>query len=153
MKFKLLLAIGAVALSFNASAKMLEVDYANKFCTGAVGYILPDKTTVDCQLPTESQAYEWQDNWKEGIGKSLYYSTGIGAGGLVLIAKNDKWKEYTDKAKATILYSELPLSLYVIKPKAKNITLLYHYRNPVKIQDMLLNRFNREYPTWVGGVS
>jgi hypothetical protein len=47
---------------------MIEVDYANKFCTGAVGYILPDKTTVDCQLPTERQTYEWQDNWKEGIG-------------------------------------------------------------------------------------
>jgi hypothetical protein len=31
----------------------------------------------------------------------LYYSTGIGAGGLVLIAKNEKWKEYTDKASAT----------------------------------------------------
>jgi hypothetical protein len=28
-------------------------------------------------------------------------STGKG-GGLVLIAKNDKWKKYTDRAKATI---------------------------------------------------
>ena len=154
-KFKLLLTVGALAvLSLNASAKMSEGDYVDKFCTGTVEYLLPDKTRVDCDLPKESQEYDWQTKWYEGVGQALYYSMSTGkGGGLVLIAKNDKWKKYTDRAKATILHYDLPLSLYVIKPNAKNITLLYHYRSPVKIQNLLLNKFNREYPRWVSGVS
>ncbi len=132
MKFKLLLLVGAVVLSFNASAKMLEGDYVDKFCTGVIEYTLVDKTRVDCQLPKESQEYDWQTKWYESIGQALYYSMMSGkAGGIVLIAKNDNWKRYTDRALKTIKHFNLPLSLYVIKPNAKNITLLYHYRAPV----------------------
>jgi hypothetical protein len=58
--------------------------------------------------------YQWvvEFKWYEGVGQALYYSMSTGkGGGLVLIAKNDKWKKYTDRAKATILHYDLPFSL------------------------------------------
>jgi hypothetical protein len=36
--------------------------------------------------------------------------------GCVLIAKNNKWQKYTDRALETIKYYNLPIKLYIVKP-------------------------------------
>jgi hypothetical protein len=70
------------------------------------------KTRVDCQLANESQEYDWQNKWYECFGQSLYYGMKTGnINGCVLIAKNNKWQKYTDRALETIKYYNLPIIL------------------------------------------
>jgi hypothetical protein len=42
-----------------------------------------------------------------------------------LIAKNNKWQKYTDRALETIKYYNLPIKLYIVKPNEFSTTLLY----------------------------
>jgi hypothetical protein len=46
-------------LSFNTNAKMSEGDWVNKVCKGEIEYTLDNKTRVDCQMPNESQEYDF----------------------------------------------------------------------------------------------
>jgi hypothetical protein len=57
---------------------MSEGDYVDKICTGSIEYTLDNKTRVDCQLPNESQEYDWQNKWYECFGQSLSQLVGEG---------------------------------------------------------------------------
>ena len=125
---KVLTIMGVVVtlLSFNTNAKMSEGDWVNKVCKGEIEYTLDNKTRVDCQMPNESQEYDWQNKWYECFGQALYYGMKTGkANGCVLIAKNDKWKKYSDRALKTIKHYKLPIKLYIIKPNEDFTTVLY----------------------------
>jgi hypothetical protein len=51
--------------------------------------------------------------------------------GCVLIAKNDKWQKYTDRALETIKYYNLPIKLYIFSYFYLNfIFLVYHICTP-----------------------
>jgi hypothetical protein len=50
--------------------------------------------------------------------------------GCVLIAKNNKWQKYTDRALETIKYYNLPIKLYIVKPSEFSTTLLYDPNKP-----------------------
>jgi hypothetical protein len=52
---------------------MSEGDWVNKVCKGKIEYTLDNKTRVDCQMPNESQEYDWQNKWYECFGQALYY--------------------------------------------------------------------------------
>jgi hypothetical protein len=133
MKKLILTIMGVVAilLSFNVNAKMSEGDYVDKICKGSIEYTLDNKTRVDCQLANESQEYDWQNKWYECFGQSLYYGMKTGnSNGCVLIAKNNKWQKYTDRALETIKYYNLPIKLYIVKPNEFSTTLLYDPNKP-----------------------
>jgi hypothetical protein len=51
---------------------MSEGDWVNKVCKGEIEYTLDNKTRVDCQMPNESQEYDWQNKWYECFGQALY---------------------------------------------------------------------------------
>ena len=123
----------AILLSFNVNAKMSEGDYVDKICKGSIEYTLDNKTRVDCQLTNESQEYDWQNKWYECFGQSLYYGMKTGnSNGRVLIAKDDKWSRYTDRALKLIKYENRQIKLYIIKPNEFSTTLLYDPNKPVK---------------------
>lgn len=58
--------------------KMKEKDYVNKYCTGQIEYILPDKTRIDCLTDEYAIEYDYAKKWAESIGQSLYYAKKTG---------------------------------------------------------------------------
>lgn len=58
--------------------KMQEKDYVNKYCTGKIEYVLPDKTRIDCLTDEYAIEYDYAKKWAESIGQSLYYSKKTG---------------------------------------------------------------------------
>ena len=58
--------------------KMHEKDYVNKYCTGKIEYILPDKTRIDCLTDEYAIEYDYAKKWAESIGQSLYYAKKTG---------------------------------------------------------------------------
>ena len=58
--------------------KMQEKDYVNKYCTGTIEYILPDRTRIDCLTDEYAIEYDYAKKWAESIGQSLYYAKKTG---------------------------------------------------------------------------
>ena len=61
-----------------APSKMQEKDYVNKYCSGQIEYILPDKTRIDCLTDEYAIEYDYAKKWAESIGQSLYYAKKTG---------------------------------------------------------------------------
>jgi hypothetical protein len=55
-----------------------------------------------------------------------------------LIAKNNKWQKYTDRALETIKYYNLPIKLYIVKPNEFSTTLLYDPNKPALYRVLLI---------------
>ena len=58
--------------------KMQEKDYVNKYCTGKIEYVLPDRTRIDCLTDEYAIEYDYAKKWAESIGQSLYYAKKTG---------------------------------------------------------------------------
>lgn len=78
-----------------SSVVMHEKDYVNKYCSGFVEYMLPDKTRVDCLTDEYAIEFDYAQKWAESIGQSLYYAKKTGKKPAVaLIVKKDSDKKY-----------------------------------------------------------
>ena len=130
-KILTIMGVVSILLSFNVNAKMSEGDYVDKICKGSIEYTLDNKTRVDCQLPNESQEYDWQNKWYECLDQAGYYAMETHSNAAcVLIAKDDNWSRYTDRALKLIKYENRQIKLYIIKPNEFSLTLLYDPRKP-----------------------
>ncbi len=54
--------------------EMKEKDYVQKYCKGAIEFVLSDKTRIDCLTDEYAIEYDWAHKWAESIGQSLYYA-------------------------------------------------------------------------------
>jgi hypothetical protein len=82
------------SLSYSSSLYP-ESAYRTTWCQnagGEVGYILPDKTRVDCLLEDYAIEINFADQWAESIGKALYYASQTGRHpGVVLISEKGEY--------------------------------------------------------------
>ena len=73
--------------------KMREKDYVNKYCSGEIEYMLPDKTRIDCLTDEYAIEFDYAKKWAESIGQSLYYAKQTGkkpAVAIILQKESDK---------------------------------------------------------------
>lgn len=86
--------------SVESSPLMKEKDYVNKYCSGHIEYILPDKTRVDCLTEEYAIEFDYAKKWAESIGQSLYYAKQTGRKPAVaIILKKESDKKYVDRIK------------------------------------------------------
>ena len=73
--------------------KMREKDYVNKYCSGEIEYMLPDKTRIDCLTDEYAIEFDYAKKWAESIGQSMYYSEMTGKKPAVAIIMKRKLDE------------------------------------------------------------
>ncbi len=98
-----------------------ESVYRTKWCQGAggeVGYILPDKTRVDCLLNDYVIEINFADQWAESIGKALYYAnqTGRHPGVVFVSEKGEDDYKYLIRFLKAIEDSPKQWRLWIILP-------------------------------------
>lgn len=67
---------------------------------GAIEFVLPDKTRVDCLTNEYAIEVDWAKKWAEGIGQSLYYAEMTDkkpAIGLIVGAKDKRYLRRINK--------------------------------------------------------
>jgi hypothetical protein len=127
MKYKLFVTLIALLFIHCVSSanptekkKMYEKDYVNKYCTGQVEYILPDRTRVDCLTDEFAIEFDYARKWAESIGQSLYYSKKTGKKPAVaIIVKKPSDDKYIQRIK------DINLGITIFKIKAED----YHCPN------------------------
>jgi len=111
-----LIALTALLLAFNSSAKMKEADYVGKYCKGEIEHRLPDKTRVDCLTSTHAIEYDWGKKWAEAIGQSLFYAAMTGKkAGIVLIVNPKTKGRYLKRLYRTIAFHNLDIDVRTIE--------------------------------------
>ncbi len=67
-----------LCLLFSFSAygrhKMPERTYQERYCTGQMEVVLPDKRRVDCLTDEHAIEFDFAPKWAEAIGQSLHYA-------------------------------------------------------------------------------
>jgi len=91
-----------------------EKDYQVSHCIGAVEFVLPDRTRVDCLTDKHAIEYDFGKKWAEAIGQSLHYAMHTGKrAGIVLILAPDEMRFY-DRAQAVVEHYGMPIDIQVI---------------------------------------
>jgi hypothetical protein len=119
---KILTIMGVVVslLSFNVTAgKMSEGDYVDKICKGSIEYtICLFKNSLSLSsLSIAARVFHPICFLRFSLISFTLPLLGMNTGninGCVLIAKNNKWQKYTDRALETIKYYNLPIKLYYL---------------------------------------
>ncbi|MDE5615875.1 MAG: hypothetical protein K2I81_03525 [Alphaproteobacteria bacterium] len=58
----------------HAKHKIFEREYVSKYCKGAIEYVLPDRTRVDCLTNEYAIEFDFASKWGQAIGQSLHYA-------------------------------------------------------------------------------
>ncbi|MBQ4123838.1 hypothetical protein IJD44_09010 [bacterium] len=84
----------------DANTVMHEKDYVQKYCSGNIEYVLPDKTRIDCLTDEYAIEFDYAKKWAESIGQSLYYAKKTGKKPAVaIILKKESDKKYVKRIK------------------------------------------------------
>jgi len=111
-----LIALTALLLAFNSSAKMKEADYVDKYCDGTIEYRLADRTRVDCLTSTHAIEYHYGRKWAEAIGQSLFYAAMTGKkAGIVLIVNPRTKDRYLKRLHRTVAFHDLDIDVKTIE--------------------------------------
>lgn len=90
--------------------------YQNKYCKGAIEYVLHDRTRVDCVTNTHAIEYDFSEKWAEAIGQSLGYAFETNKkAGIVLIIKNKKGLKHWHKLNSIVDHYKLPIDLWKVE--------------------------------------
>ena len=82
----LLTVVLLLALPLSAKEKHPERWYQEKYCTGIIEYVLPDRTRIDCLTERYAIEFDFGPNWAECIGQAQFYARAKGRlAGCVLI--------------------------------------------------------------------
>ncbi len=58
----------------HAKHKMFEREYVSQYCNGAIEYVLPGRTRVDCLTDEYAIEFDFAPKWAEALGQSLHYA-------------------------------------------------------------------------------
>jgi hypothetical protein len=98
-----------------------EKYYQELWCLdkGETGYILPDRSKVDCLTDTHAIEVNFADTYKDAIGQAIYNSriTGKKPGILIIIEKDSDYK-YLPSLGADLRHIKLKdkIKVWTIKP-------------------------------------
>ena len=80
-----------------AKHKMFERDYVSKYCNGAIEYVLPNRTRIDCLTDDYAIEFDFAPKWAEAVGQSLHYGYATGRlPAIYLILESKKDMRYVD---------------------------------------------------------
>ncbi len=106
-------------------AKRFNVEryYQEIWCAkmgGETEYQLPSRTRVDCLTDILAVEADFGNKWYEAIGQSLYYAMMTGKqAAILLIIETPKDLVYLERMQETIMYHNLPITVYTIGRGAK----------------------------------
>ncbi len=91
----------AVLVSMVPATERFHQELIHDKIGGVVEYRLEDGTRVDILTHRRAIEIDWGNNWAEGVGQSIYYSTQTARPPMViLLARSSNWKRYHDRVEA-----------------------------------------------------
>lgn len=98
--------------------------YQAEWCqehNGQAEAVLEDQTRCDCITATHAVEVEFAKRWSQAVGQSLHYALKTGKrAGIVLILARPSSEKYLHRLKAIVDHFTLPITVWVIRDRAKS---------------------------------
>ena len=112
MNIKWILLVLFISISAHAESERF---YQEKYCTGKLEVVLPDRTRIDCETSDYAIEYDFAKKWAEAIGQSLHYARLANKkAGITLIIESEKDCKYVQRAIDNISHYWLPIRLQTV---------------------------------------